>query len=424
MRIWLVQTGEMLPLTPLDRRMRTGHLAMELASRGHQVIWWSSSFDHLSKRWIEKKDKTIRLNDNLKIKLIKGIGYNKNVSFKRYLDHLYLAFKFKKQIQKERVPDIIISSLPDHHLAYEATKYALKKDVPVVIDLRDLWPDLFIDLIKQTFFKKLIKILLARDYWKTRFSLQHAHGLVTMMLHYLQIGSERGQRLNNKNDRIFYLGAENIKVQEKKNIREEVNFIISTVREKFVVLFVGAFNKISHPITLINAVKSIKEMDTSLEIEFILAGDGEHFEKLKSLASGYPQIKFTGWINNDEVSALLKIADVGIVTVNEPIIAFPNKVFTYLSGGLPIISSLEGEVKEIINKENIGYFYEYDKPQDLMKKILLLAESKKLRDSMASNSKKVFDRLFDSKNIYSSYADYVENIVSARVAISPHKNMN
>jgi len=410
MRIWLIQTGEMLPLTSSDRRMRTGHLAYELARRGHQVIWWSSSFDHMSKKWIEKKDTTISLFNNLEIKLIKSIGYQKNVSVKRYIDHWLLASKFKKQIKTETLPDIIIASLPDHHLAYESTRYALKHDIPIIIDLRDLWPDLFVDVIKRKIIKLLVKILLVRDYWKARFSMRHAHGLVTMMNYYLQKGSELSGRRNNKNDRVFYIGAEKSAIKTPKNIRKEIDFIVSSVREKFVVLYIGTFNRICHPKHLINSARYINTINKNNEIEFILAGDGEYFEKLKKLASDCSNVKFTGWINNDEISALLKIASVGVVTTNEPFIGFVNKVFTYLSGSLPIISSLEGEVKDLIQNEGIGYSYQYNQYEDLAEKILFLEKDRGLRNTMASNSEKLFDYLFDSRKIYSSYADYIENM--------------
>jgi hypothetical protein len=51
MRVWLITVGEPLPLDgPGERMLRTGILAAFLAARGHEVVWWSSSFDHVRKR--------------------------------------------------------------------------------------------------------------------------------------------------------------------------------------------------------------------------------------------------------------------------------------------------------------------------------------------------------------------------------------
>ena len=52
MRVWLVQRAESTPHDDEgDRRlMRMGILADILQSHGHEVVWWTSAFDHVGKR--------------------------------------------------------------------------------------------------------------------------------------------------------------------------------------------------------------------------------------------------------------------------------------------------------------------------------------------------------------------------------------
>ena len=40
-------------------------------------------------------------------------------------------------------PDIIVVSLPTIEFSYEACRYGEKNNVPVIVDVRDLWPDSF-----------------------------------------------------------------------------------------------------------------------------------------------------------------------------------------------------------------------------------------------------------------------------------------
>ncbi|GAI08595.1 unnamed protein product, partial [marine sediment metagenome] len=50
MRIWLITIGEPLPSdNNNDRLYRTGILAKLLIQRGHEVVWWTSTFDHVRK---------------------------------------------------------------------------------------------------------------------------------------------------------------------------------------------------------------------------------------------------------------------------------------------------------------------------------------------------------------------------------------
>ena len=49
--VWLVTIGEPLPVEAGSRALRCRLLARELARRGHDVIWWTSDFDHFAKRY-------------------------------------------------------------------------------------------------------------------------------------------------------------------------------------------------------------------------------------------------------------------------------------------------------------------------------------------------------------------------------------
>lgn len=46
MNIWFIQIGEILLLEEKARKMRTSLLAYKLVERGHNVLWWTSAFDH------------------------------------------------------------------------------------------------------------------------------------------------------------------------------------------------------------------------------------------------------------------------------------------------------------------------------------------------------------------------------------------
>jgi hypothetical protein len=50
MKVWILQTGEPLPIDANGLRpMRAMNLTKSLIDHGHEVILWSSNFDHFSK---------------------------------------------------------------------------------------------------------------------------------------------------------------------------------------------------------------------------------------------------------------------------------------------------------------------------------------------------------------------------------------
>ena len=57
MKIWIVTIGEPLPIEKNKRLHRSGILMTYLQRAGHEVVWWTSTFEHVSKVHIYKQDK-------------------------------------------------------------------------------------------------------------------------------------------------------------------------------------------------------------------------------------------------------------------------------------------------------------------------------------------------------------------------------
>ena len=50
LRIWIIKIGEPVPVCPGNYRlMRAGMLAQIAVNRGHDVLWWTSAFEHFTK---------------------------------------------------------------------------------------------------------------------------------------------------------------------------------------------------------------------------------------------------------------------------------------------------------------------------------------------------------------------------------------
>ena len=100
MKIWLLQTGEQLPIGQGARKLRTELLAEKLIERGHTVTWWTSCFDHLRKRWYFDQDTIFTASPSLTIHALKGMAYRRNFSLARFLDHRIIARKNQEGIMR------------------------------------------------------------------------------------------------------------------------------------------------------------------------------------------------------------------------------------------------------------------------------------------------------------------------------------
>jgi len=405
MNIWLIKIGEPLPLEENIKKMRTAFLAEKLTERGHSVIWWTSAFDHFKKRWVFKKDTDLKINEGLRIIALKGLGYKRNISFSRYIDHRIIASKFRKLAKKIQRPDIVIVSTPPYDLACEAVKFGKRNNITTIVDIRDPWPDIFLKHIPEIF-KKIFQALLYKDFQMVKKTMRMADGIVAVTKTFLDWGLRYADRKKTLNDKVFHLGYKDDSNNYGKSETNKISNVIDKIKNKFVVTFIGTFAHYHNPAILIDCAIKLRENN----IQFVLAGQGEFFSEIKEKSSLLNNVILPGWLNQDEIRTLLKHSNVGVCPTTQEIDLFPNKAFAYLSAGLPVISAFQGDLKEVIEKYQNGFYYPPNDVNVLVKWIEKLYNDTVLYKKMSENALKVFNEKFDADKIYEEYAGHIERI--------------
>jgi glycosyltransferase involved in cell wall biosynthesis len=93
--------------------------------------------------------------------------------------------------------------------------------------------------------------------------------------------------------------------------------------------------------------------------------------------------------------------------------AMPNKVFTYMSGGLPILSSLGGELEAFLSREGVGLSYRG--PYALVWAFEALMDDEPRRAEMARKAQAVFDERYEAGCLYGDYAGHIERVATGKV---------
>lgn len=417
MRIWLLQTSETLPLTADSRRLRTALLAEHLNLRGHQVSWWASAFNHLRKHWVFHEDTRINVRADLEIRALKGIGYEKNVSLRRFVDHRILAKKFKAQAGSLPKPDVIVTSMPSHDLAYEAVCYANRNQVPVLVDIRDQWPDNFLDHVPSAL-RPLGHAVLANEFRMVKYLLRTSNGIISMSDALLNWGLAYAKREKTSADGIFHLGYAPVPIPPGYQ-SAKIDEIQRQLAGSFVVTFVGTFASYHNPLILVDAARALKDYN----IKFVLAGDGELFDSIRKRAMDLGNVIFPGWLDQHDISLLLRISNVGTCPTGQvggDREFFPNKVFSYLAEGLPILSAFGGELREVLDRCQVGHTYRG--LDDLVRFIRHLSSDPDYYQKFSANARKLFNEQYNAAQIYSRYAMHVENVVRNCSDRCQHRN--
>lgn len=411
MRFWIIQSGEPLPGLDGDvREWRCTLLAKALIGRSHQVRYWASTFNHTLKQPRFPCACTFQPEPGLEIRLLHSPGYTRNVSLRRLWQQRCVAKTFAREAPRCAKPDLIFCALPTPELAEEAIHYGERQEVPVVIDIRDPWPDIYLMAIP-SFLRGLGRVLLAAEFRRIRRICRGATALVAVSESYLAWALQHAQRAQRTADAVFHLGS------SRPELRCAGQAVIAERRARWhlsepmlVVAFIGMFGASSDLQTVVQSARLLLERGLH-HIHFVLGGSGDQESVLKILARGLPNVHFPGWLDRQAAQELLSIADIGLAAyAAEAVQSLPNKPFEYMAAGLPLLSSLRGDLAAIIGNHQMGLQYEAGNAAQLAGRIEWLANHPAERAQMGANARRLFETQFDAAVIYPRLAQYLESM--------------
>lgn len=409
LNIWLLAVGEPLPVDGADERLlRVGLLARCLASRGHRVTWWTSAFDHRRKRF---RPQSAAFNDGgIEYRLLRGCGYTRNISLRRIRDQRQVAAEFAKLAPKEsQPPDVLFVAYPTIELADSAIRFARATGRPAVVDVRDLWPDIFTTALP-TALRPLGKLGMWGMKQRSARVLAGAAAITGITQSFVDWGVHRAGRPLRSSDAAFPLAYDYIPIPraDLENARRSLNGRgVGTHEGQLQVAFAGTLGKQFDFQPVFEAADALRHEP----VTFVIAGAGESEHSLRQRARSLPNVTLVGWLNRVELGALLETATVGLAPYRSTWdfeASIPNKVIEYLASGLPVLSSLRGETADLLEGENCGITYSTASGESLAAALRELRADPDRVEMMSANARRVFAHRFSGADIYPSMADYLE----------------
>lgn len=127
--------------------------------------------------------------------------------------------------------------------------------------------------------------------------------------------------------------------------------------------------------------------------KFLIIGDGMLLQNLKDKCKNeaISNVHFLGRIPYIDLIKYTRIADLGINLI-EPLneskrLSLPNKLFEYMSVGVPFLSNDLPEPRVLVEEYNCGVLVDYSNIKNIVDSILLLSEDRKLLCTLGNNGK-------------------------------------
>ena len=345
--IALVKDGEPFPVECHPYSLRVGNLAAELAGRGHQVSWHSSNFSHYKREFVTS-EQVNRQGEAYKIHLHQAGAYQKNVSLARWRHHFRLALAELQALLKQPELDLIFCCVPTLESALACYLVSRLRGIPLVLDIRDPWPEAFA-LAAPKRLRPLIKTVLF-PYFQLAYGLfRHCTSLTAVSQSFLDWAQKSSGRASSRKglDAVFYHGCHDLLGSRPLQPPEGPLRIV----------YMGGFSTIYEFETLRKALQN--GLGNSPEVEFILLGQGgDHYDGLRAELEQYDNLHLPGWLPREEAYRLASTCHLGLIPLKASHSDFlPNKPFEYASLGLGLLSSGQGEVRNLVETNGCGWHF-------------------------------------------------------------------
>lgn len=408
MKIWFIEIGEPLPVEPGARLYRYGMMTRALASLGHEVTWWTSSFSHTARRQVCPVDRELKIG-GVNLRILKGPGYRESVSFKRIRHHRDFAEKFHRAARKSAPPDIIVSPIPTIEAAHAAVLYGRESGVPVVIDIRDEWPDEIVDLAPG-FLRRVARIFLKR-YFDTMSSIcRSADGIVGVSGSFLKYGLSFAGRQAGARDQVVPIGYSAVPLDPEKLEKSKEWWISRGVDpHAFVCCFFGTLGNF---FAIETVIETARVLSREIRFQVVLCGDGRRLDQYRRMSADLGSVLFPGWVDAVEIAGLMALSRVGLAPyAANTRMSLPNKPFEYFAGGLPVVSSIQGELKDILARFQCGRTYRADSVEELCSVLRDLSASEALREQMGRNARLLLEEHYSIEKISGDFEQYLMKII-------------
>jgi glycosyltransferase involved in cell wall biosynthesis len=415
-RIWIVEVGEPLPIDPGNpKRMRAALLSEQCARRGHEVVWWTSSFDHYRKaqrpvgrHFIEGPGW------RYEIEVLPSLGYTKHVSLRRFRDHRFTAKAFKRIAASQPRPDVICAGLPTLDLALASSELALTFATPLVTDVQDLWPDIFYREVPAPV-RAVLRVMLLPLERQADKACRRATALVGVCPPFVEWGLRRAQRHQGPNDTVFPLATDPIELTPADDEIAATHWAgFGVDRRDLIVTFVGSFTRQFS----FDAVAAVIERwaESRPQVRFVMCGEGPERQGLIDRLASCRNVVFPGWTNAREASWLMRASAVGIAPYrpNADFEAnYSNKVIEYLGMGLPIVTSLErGPTAALLADRSLGFSYSHESVSSLEDALARLVDDPTAQAEASRRALETFHSDFTADDVYGRYAEFLAGLAS------------
>lgn len=399
-RLWMVNHYAIAPDMPGGSRHY--ELARLLGEQGWSTTIFATPFNYSTARFVRNVSPVqpflTEVEDGVSYRWLYSVPYSGN-NWRRYLNMVSFTASFLLAAARGAKPDTVLGSSPHLLAALGAWMISKRYKVPFVFEVRDLWPDTLVQMgLTNPLIIKPLSVI-------ERFLYRQADLILV-----LTSGIARGiEEKGVSREKIVFLPnapfrPSPIDMKERERVRRRLGW-----SDKVVAIYAGVHGPAN---ALDRVVEAARRLDGKWNVQIVFLGDGPTKESLKELARGSRNVTFLDPVPKAEVASLLRAADIGLLSLLQTQVfegARPNKLFDYLSSGLPVVSTVEGEVMNVLHEAGAGV---YAPPEELDQAVRRLASDPSQRVQMGISAHEYANSSLSREGTAALLAQHLNQVAS------------
>ncbi len=306
---------------------------------------------------------------------------------------------------RARPCDLVIATHPSIFTGWAGLVHARMHRVRFVLEVRDLWPQLFIEMgmVKNPILVKMLNAI--------ELALYRSADLIIALTNRFRdriiekgIAPERIEVVHNGVD----LGDFYVQAGEAGRVRRALK-----LDDKFVVSYVGTHGVLHRLDLLIEVAAQLRGQP---QLHFLFVGDGAERPKLEKLAAdkGLGNVTFAGLQPYKAIRGFYAASDLLYVPLRpDPFLLenfVPSKIFEILATGRPILGALGGEAAAIVRESGLGRIVTAGDVAGICKAIVDCAANPP--SQAARDQARLFVTKFSWERLSQKYLEHLSNLIN------------
>jgi glycosyltransferase involved in cell wall biosynthesis len=306
-------------------------------------------------------------------------------------------------------PDVVIATSPQLLTAVAGFWISALKRAPFVFEVRDLWPRSIVEVGALSAHHPAILLLEQLE----MFLYSKADRIVTVTDSFVDELGDRG--VPRAKMRVVKNGVD-LDLFRPSPRQNEVRRELGLSPDDFMCLYVGTHGMAHGLETILEAAAQLREES---RVHFVLVGEGAEKDALKEKAKSMKldSITFVDKQARSRVALYLAASDLSLVLLRKrPLFktVLPSKLFEIMGAARPMILTVDGEARQLVEEAKAGVFVTPEDPFALSDAILRLKKSPSLCAEMGSNGRAFVEARFSRKALAQQYLGLLDELLASR----------